>query len=150
MERMKLETIISEWERDSKVDVTEPGQALLKNPNLHSKYASQLVQHSLALKAQKHAYNVARRLRSDYYNGRLSEAQLKEHGLQPFTLRLLREDITKYLEADPALQALEAKMSIHEEAITLLGSIIKAISNRSFDIRGYIDWLKYTHGGGGV
>jgi hypothetical protein len=145
MDRMTLEALNNEWQNDSKIDSTEPGKELLRNPNLHSKYAEQLMRHSLALKGQRLAYNALRRLRSDYYNGRMTQADLEKNGLQQFPL-VLKSDIGLYLDADPALQALEQKIAIHEEAITLCGSILKTINNRSFDLRGYIDWIKYTQG----
>ena len=149
MARLKMEELIAEWNKDSKIDQTEPGKELLRNPNLHAKYNEQLSHHSVALKAQRMAYNSARRFRSDYYQGRLSREQLEQHGLQPFSF-VLAKDVGLYLDADPALQEIEKRIILHEEAVTFTLNVLKAINNRSFDIRGFIDWVKYTQGGGSV
>lgn len=144
---MSLESLMMEWEKDSKIDTTEPGKELLRNPNLHSKYNTQLALHSTSLKAKRMAYNSARRFRSDYYQGRLSKEQLDQHGLQPFSF-VLAKDVSLYLDADPTLQEIEKRIILHEEAVSFLLNVLKAINNRSFDIRGYIEWVKYTQGGG--
>lgn len=146
MDIMKLEAIIQMWNVDSKVDATEPGNELLKNPNLHAKYAEQMSRHALALKGARQSYTSLRRSRSDYYSGRMSREDLEKNGLQPFQF-VLAKDIGLYLDADPALQEIERRIAVHEEAVTYLQSVIKAIGNRSFDLRGYIDWIKYTQGG---
>lgn len=146
MNIMSLTDLIKEWNKDAKVDSTEPGNELLKNPNLHAKYAEQLALHSLALKGARQRQNVVYRIRSDYYNGRMSREELEKNGLPPFQF-VLKGDVKTYLDADPALQESEKKAFVHEEAITFLTSVIKAINNRSYDLRGYIDWVKYIQGG---
>jgi hypothetical protein len=146
MNIMTLEQLIQDWQTDAKIDQTEPGNELLKNPNLHSKYSEQLARHSLALKGAKQRYSSVYRIRSDYYNGRMSREELEKNGLPPFQF-VLKGDVKTYLDADPALHELEKKMFVHEEAITFLTSVIKAINNRSYDLRGYIDWVKYIQGG---
>lgn len=146
MNIMTLNDLMKEWTADAKVDQTEPGNELLKNPNLHAKYAEQLALHSLALKGSRQRYSVVYRLRSDYYNGRMSREDLEKYALPPFQF-VLKGDVKTYLDADPALQELEKRAFVHEESITFLTSVIKAINNRSYDLRGYIDWVKYIQGG---
>ena len=143
---MSLMSLLEEWHKDAKIDSTEPGNELLKNPNLHAKYAEQLSRHSLALKGQRQQYAIQKRFKLDYYNGRLTRDQLEKAGLAPFQF-VLKQDIGTYIEADEDLQKIEKKISTHEEAITFLTSVIKAINNRSYDLRGYIEWVKYIQGG---
>lgn len=145
MQIMSLEALITNWAADSKVDISDPGKELLRNPNLHSKYAEQLSRHSLALKGQRFTYNALRRSRSDYYSGRMPREDLEKNGLQPFPF-VLKGELGAYLDADPALQQIEQKMAIHEEAVTFLGSVLKAINTRSYDLRGFIEWQKFTAG----
>lgn len=142
---MTLEWLITEWQKDANVDITEPGLELLKNPSLHAKYCEQLSRHSLALKHQRYSYAITKRFKSDYYNGRLTREQLEKAGLNQFQF-ILKSDISTYMDADADLQKIDKKIALHEEAVSFLSSVIKAINNRSFDLRGFIDYLKFTGG----
>lgn len=143
---MSLESLIAEWEKDSKVDLTEPGKELVRNPNLHAKYVEQLSRHSLALKAQRQSYATTKRFKTDYFNGRLTQAELAKAGLMPFQF-VLKADIGIYMDADPDLQKIDKKIAVHEESVVFLTNVIKAINNRSWELRGYIDYVKFTAGG---
>ena len=46
----KLDELMVEWEKDSQIDRTEPGKALLDIPKLHSKYLNILSRHKLLSK----------------------------------------------------------------------------------------------------
>ena len=50
MKPMALEDLIEMWEKDSKIDETDPGKELLRTPILHSKYVKQHIANSLAAK----------------------------------------------------------------------------------------------------
>jgi hypothetical protein len=86
------------------------------------------------------------KLKWEYYCGKLSEDQLKELGWEPFDLKILRQDVDIYLDADKDLIELKNKMSIQEEKVDYLSSILKGITNRQFHIRDAISWRKFLNG----
>jgi len=145
---MNLEQLIVEWKADAKMDRSEPGKELLRVPNLHAKYLEQFMAHSRALKEARFAYNVIRRLKSDYYSGRFTAEDYIKHGLPPFQFTL-RNDLGSYLEADEDLYKATLKIAVHEEPIIFLTSVLKEINNRSFELKTYVEWLKFSEGGRG-
>ena len=53
----KLDELLEEWRKDSDIDRTEPGKALLDIPKLHSKYLNILSRHRLLSKEAEFKYN---------------------------------------------------------------------------------------------
>ena len=79
-----LEQVLKHWEKDTVIDQTEPGKELLKIPTLHNKYLSILTKHKIASKKAHFDYLRMRKVRLDYYSGRLSQDELAEYGWEPF------------------------------------------------------------------
>jgi hypothetical protein len=71
---------------------------------------------------------------------------LKELGWEPFDLKILRQDVDIYLEADKDLVELKNKMTMQEEKVEYLNSVLKGIMNRQFHIRDAIAWRKFMNG----
>ena len=87
-----------------------------------------------------------KRLKWEYYTGKLSEDQLKELGWEQFDLKILRQDIDLYLESDPELVALEMKLTVQKEKTDYLQSFLKELANRQYHIRDAILWRKFISG----
>ena len=147
MTPMKLEDIISMWEADAKVDATEPGKEIIKIPNLHAKYARQLTTHSTAMKARWFKYNSLKKVKYEYYSGKMDHVELTKRGWEPFRF-VLKGDINTYIDADPDLLEIKAHIIMHEEAISLCGMVMKELSNRTWQIKEYMGWEKFIAGGG--
>ena len=94
-----IEQIIKLWEKDAEIDQTEPGKELLKIPKLHNKYLSILTKHKIASKKAHFDYLRMRKIKIDYYNGRMDQEELDSHGWTPFQF-VLKSDINAYLEGD--------------------------------------------------
>lgn len=145
MNLLKLEDLMAAWEKDATINETEPAKELLRIPNFHSKYTQQLVLHSLAVKLKANAYFSMRKLKTDYYSGRLDQAELNKLGWEPFRF-VLKNDISLYLDADADLQNLKNKMATHEEAKALCEMIVKELNSRTYQLRSYMDWQKFLAG----
>lgn len=143
---LKLEDLIKEWEKDSPIDDTEPAKELLRIPNLHSKYAQQVALHNFALKAKTSNFYILRKAKTDYYSGRLSREELQKRGWEPFQF-VLKNDMQVYLDADEDLIKIKASMAAHEEASKLAEMIVRELNARTYQLRAYIDWQKFTAGG---
>jgi hypothetical protein len=81
-----------------------------------------------------------------YYTGKLSEEELADFGWEPFQLSILKTDIDRFLNADEELQLISNKLEYQKSVIYYLENIIKVISNRQWNIRSAIDWIKFTNG----
>jgi hypothetical protein len=143
---MKLEELRAMVKKDLTVDPTELDIASLLVPQLHSKYLNLLMDEKLILRKLKLELSALKRDKWEYYSGRMSEERLAELGWEPFDLKILRQDVDIYLDADKDLIELKNKMSIQEEKVDYLNSVIKGITNRQFHIRDAITWRKFLNG----
>ena len=76
----------------------------------------------------------------------MSEEQLTKLGWEAFDLSILRVDLDKFIESDSDVILLCNKVDLQREKINYLESTVKSISNRIWNIRAAIDWVKFTQG----
>jgi hypothetical protein len=111
------------------IDETQLDTESLKTPQLHSKYLK-----------------VLRKKRWLYYTGKISQEELEEEGWEPFELTILKTDLDKFLDSDNDLQSIDIRVKYKQTVVEYLNEIIKVITNRQWNIRSAIDWLKFTNG----
>lgn len=140
-----LEHILKNWETDTDIDQTEPGKELLKIPKLHNKYLAILTKHKIASKKAQFDYLRMRKVKWEYYTGKMSQEELQSYGWEPFQFTL-KSDITTYLEADGDLIKLLEKKVYHEETISVLESILNELKQRTWQLRDFIGWEKFIGG----
>jgi hypothetical protein len=141
----KLEDILKAWESDADIDQTEPGKELLKIPKLHSKYLDNLIKHKMAAKKANFDYLRMRKLRWEYYTGKLSKDELQEYGWEPFQFTL-KSDVSFYLESDTELIKLLEKKIYHEEVVTVIESVMSEVKQRAWELKSFIDWERFIGG----
>ena len=141
----KLDDLLAMWTKDSEIDRTEPGKALLDIPKLHSKYLNILSNHRLLIRDAEFKYNRMKKIKWEYYTGKMDDESLKKHGWEPFPF-VLKSDITTYLEADEDLNRYLAQKMLHEEIVEVCNSILKELNSRTYQLRAWIDWEKFIQG----
>jgi hypothetical protein len=141
----KLEELLEMWRVDSVIDKTEPGQALLNIPKLHSKYLNILSHYRLLAKEAEFKIAKMKRLKWEYYTGKLDQDTLKKYGWEqfPFTLK---SEVSTYLESDEDIFKLVAQKKMCEEVIEVCNSIMKELSARTFQLRDFIQWERFIQG----
>lgn len=140
-----LEQVLKHWEKDVEIDQTEPGKELLRIPVLHNKYLSILTKHKIASKKAHFDYLRMRKVKIEYYSGRMSQEELEEHGWQPFSF-VLKSDISAYLEGDSDLIKMLEKKVYHEECVSVIESIMNELKNRNWELKSFIDWERFIGG----
>jgi hypothetical protein len=141
----KLDELLSMWAKDAEIDRTEPGKALLDIPKLHSKYLNILSSHRLAIRDAEFKYSRMKKIKWEYYTGKMDDEDLKKYGWEPFPFTL-KSDITTYLEADEDLNRYLAQKRMHEEIVDVCQSIMKELGNRTWELKSFIDWEKFIQG----
>ena len=141
----KLDELLNMWAADSVIDRTEPGKALINIPQLHSKYLNILSRHRLLSKESEFKYNKMKKLKWEYYTGKLDKDQLEKHNWQPFPF-VLKSEITTYFESDEDLNRLTAQKMLHEEIVEVCQSILKELNSRTFQLRDFIAWERFIQG----
>jgi hypothetical protein len=142
---MNIDKLLQMWSKDANIDRTEPGRELINIPILHAKYLQILSTHRLAVKNIDYKLATLKRLKWEYYTGKLDKETLEKHGWQPFPYTL-KSEVSTYLESDEDLNKLLAKKHIYEEMIEACTSIMKELNSRTFQLRSFIDYEKFISG----
>lgn len=144
---VSLDDLMSMWAEDSIIDESEPGRSMAQIPKLHAKYLKILSYHNLLVKKQHTEYLKAKKLKFEYYNGQLNNPEdLAEHNLEPFTTKVIRQDVPMWLDADKQLNDILLKKAMHQEISDATTSILREIHSRTFQIRSLIEWERFTGG----
>lgn len=143
---MKLEEIQELWAKDSALDRTELGEESIKISQLHSKYFNIFSTERLTLRKMEKELRELTKLKHEYYNGTISEEDLKVNGWEPFALRILKSDVTIYMQGDADINRAELKLDIQKEKVEFLESIIKSLPARGYQINAAIAWEKFKVG----
>lgn len=143
---MTFEELQAQIEKDLSFDETQLDTESLRIPQLHNKYLKHLYSEKLTIKKLRNDMGELLRLKHEYYTGKMDEAALKERGWEPFQLRVLRNDIDMYLDADKDIIKLRGRIQLQEERVDYIEAIVKGIANRGWVIRNAIDWKKFLGG----
>ena len=114
---MKLSDIQSMWGEDSKIDRNELGEESLRVPQLHSKYFNLFSQERIVLRQLESEYKELYKQKYEYYNGTLSEEELRSNGWEPISLKVLKSDINIYIQADSDINKLNLRVEIQKEKV---------------------------------
>jgi hypothetical protein len=82
----------------------------------------------------------------NYYDGSMAEEDLREKGWKPFRLKVIRNDLDKYIQADKEVIKLSLTIDFHTANANYLEDIIKTIHSRNFIVKNMIDILKFQSG----
>jgi hypothetical protein len=143
---MDIETIKKMVEKDMQIDDVNLDLESLKTPQLHGKYLNILHEESLSLHKSMMEIKELRRLKWEYYLGKLDQETLDEKGWQPFGLKILRNDIDIYLDSDKDLLRMEARIHYQKEKVKYLESVLQGLGRRGWDIKSAIEWKKFMSG----
>ena len=142
---MQLEKIVELWQEDSEIDRTELGDESLKIPKLHHKYFQIYTTEKLLLRKYEAEMKQLRLDKYEFYTMGPNEDTPKTWRLPPRGM-ILKTDLPMYLDADKEIVEQSLKIGYQQEKIELLESIIKSLTNRGFQIKAAIDWVKFTMG----
>jgi hypothetical protein len=143
---MNLNDLYEMVQNDLNIDKTDLDTESLKTPQLHNKYLILHSQEKLKLEQLLSERKIKRKNKWLYYTGKMSEEQLRFHGWEPFDLTILKTDVDRFIDADDDIVRLCAKITLQEEAVNYLENVVKIISNRQWNIRAALDWIKFTQG----
>lgn len=143
---MKIEDIVSEWDKDSKIDETELGTESTKIPAVHNKYLKVFMSENVQLKRMIAQRNKLKIKLMSYYLGEMDSEELEEFNRDQFYKKLLKTEVETYIEADDLFIETNLKVVMQEEKVNYLENVLKSINSRGFQIKNAIDWIKFTHG----
>lgn len=143
---MKIEEIYELWAKDSEIDQTNVSSESANIPKMHNKYFRIYMEEGMKLKSFRAKYKQLKLLKEQYYRGELDITELQQYGWEPQPLKILRQDIPTYIDADQDIIDLSLKIGMQEEKVSYLEAIIKMISNRGFQLKTIVDWERFRTG----
>jgi uncharacterized protein YozE (UPF0346 family) len=134
------------WEKDSKIDIDNLHTESINIPVLHAKYYD--IYNNLMLlrkKAEQQKKNI-RHERYEFYAGKADPDVYIE---TPFPKKIRDKDtMSKYLDADEKLSGVSLKIDYYEVMLKYIEEILKQITNRTYQIKNSIDYMRFTSGAG--
>ena len=143
---MKFEEIQKLWSGDCEIDETELSQESVKIPQLHNKYLILFHDERLRLRTMKFDHSKLLKVKREYFSGRMDETELEAYDWEPFQYKLLKADVQEYIDADDDIIEGKKKLSLQEEKVEYLESVVKSLTNRGYLIKNAIDWKRFTEG----
>ena len=130
-------------EKDLKIDNLALDLESLKTPALHNKYMKFHNQYTQLLKKAEQDLARLTREKWEYYTGKADPMVYQQ---KPFNLKILKQVVDKYIEADEDYQKIKQKVDYLETIVDFLDRTIRQIQNRGFLIKDAIEWRKFTSG----
>lgn len=143
---MTLEELNEMWAVDAKMNEMDLGNEALKIPKLHNKYYTAFVKEMLRVKKFKADLKELEMAKYEYYTGTMAEEDLKARGWRPNPLKIMKTEVSRYIDADKDVINLSLKIDYTMQVASYLEDIVKQINSRNFHIRAAIDWAKFQSG----
>ena len=134
------------WSEDSKIDPDNLHTESLNIPVLHAKYFDLYNNLNLLRKKAEQQRKNIRHERYEYYSGK-SDPQVYIDN--PFPKKIRDKDtMQKYLDADEKLSGLSLKIEYYETMMKYLEEILRQITNRTYQIKNAIEFMRFSSGMG--
>jgi len=141
---INLDKIQSMWQEDCKIDIDNMHEESIKIPQLHSKYHEILNNLILLRTKAKKIQKSVRHERYEYYSGK---ADPEVYEREPFPKKVRDKDaLIRYMDADDRVSEANLKVEYYDVMINYTESILKQISNRTYQIKNSIEWHKFQAG----
>jgi len=141
---MNLEKIQEMWEKDSQIDPDNLHDESLKIPQLHSKYYTLYNTITLLREKAREQFNRVKLERYNFYTGKASAEVYVE---EPFPYKIRdKEALQRHLDADEKLNSIDLKIRYYDVMLKFLEEIIKTISNRTYQIKNAIEFMRFQSG----
>jgi len=143
---MNIDQIKAQADIDTIINPSNLDEESIKIPQVHNKYLCILMDEKIVLEALESKLKLLRRDKWLYYSGKMSEEELKQKGWKPFDLNILKQEVDRFIDSDIDVINLSNKVFVQKEKVNYIESVIKIISNKIWNIRANIDWIKFTQG----
>ncbi len=141
---MTLDEIQEMWQRDAVIDPDNLHDESLKIPQLHAKYYTVYNTITLLREKARDTYNRVKLERYNYYTGKApAEVYIEE----PFPYKVRdKEALQRHMDADEKLNKIDLKIRYYDIMLKFLEEVIKCISNRTFQIKNSIEFMRFQSG----
>ena len=145
-----METILKEWEVDSRINEGDLARTSVDTAKLHSKYLQLLSINKLQLKKAELKQKTLLKDKWLYYNNKMSREEIDEKGWEydPFNgLKVMKGDMNHYYDSDIDIQKSEETVTYYKTLVETLQEIVTNINWRHQTIGNIIKWKQFEQGG---
>jgi len=146
---MQLEQVLEMWSEDSQLPRDNLDEVSRGTPALHAKYLTLLSQAKLRLKKAEMDQKTLLKKKWLYYNGKMSEEELKATGwdFDPLNgLKVMKGEMDYYYDSDKEIQESELKIQYLNTLIDTLKEIVQNLNWRHQTIGNMIKWKQFEAG----
>ena len=140
---MTLDELKLQVKKDLEVDDETLDKESYKNQELYAKYLDHKTNFELLLYKAKGDYKILFKDKWEYYGGK---ADAKIYVTKPFDLKVLKTDLSIYIESDEDIIKVEHKISYLESVVKYIEGVLRSIQSRGWDIKNAISWKQFEAG----
>lgn len=144
---LNIDEVNSLWATECEIDVNNLVAETARIPRLHNTFYRHYVDSNMVGRVLKSDLEILVKDKMSYYSGNMDPLEVKKRGWPVLNLRILKDQVQRHIDTDPEVIALSIKIAARDAATKYLEDIIKQISNRNFQIKNIIDFLKFKNGG---
>lgn len=140
-----LDVIQNMWTKDSAMDMDNlHEESVLKTNALHAKYFE--IYNNIQL-LKKKAEQQKKKIRHEKYEYFTGKADPEVYIENPFPKKIRdKETLQGYLDSDEKISQINLKVEYYQVMSNYLESILKQISDRNWQIRNSIEFMKFSSG----
>lgn len=144
---INLQELQSMWEKDCKIDELNLGSESARTATLHAKYLNHLSTAKLQLRKAEASLLKLRRIKGQYFRGELSRDELNALGWDQYLgNKPIKQDLQEYIDADDDVIQQTDKVEYIRTITDYLDRVLRSLNSRTWDIKGAIEWTKFTNG----
>jgi hypothetical protein len=140
---MKYKEIQELAEQELKIDRFKLGEESTRTPNILMRFLDIYRSEKILLHKMNKKFAELKKDKWEYYSGKAPEEIYNE---KPFDIKVLRQDLDLYLDADPDLSELDYNIQSQKEKIFCLEKILRGIEQREFSIKNAIQMIRFEAG----
>ena len=143
MSNMTLDELKKLVEKDLSINDNHLDTESLRSQELYAKYSDIKTKFEFLVFKAKSEQKILYKNKWEYYSGRSDAKVYRE---KPFDLKILKADLSIYIDADEEMIDATNKILYLETIIKYCDSILKSITSRGWDIKNAIEWRKFEAG----
>ena len=140
---MNIDELKAELEKDLKMDMENLHNEAILVPAQHGKWLGFAMDESGKLAALRSKHKKMKLRKWNYYLGR---GTAEEYKARPFQLKVLKNEVQQYIDADEDIRSIEDRIAAKEALVNFLEGAVRAITNKQWNIKNAIEFLKFKNG----
>lgn len=143
---MLLDKILEEWDIDSIIDRNHLDLESIKIPKLISKYLRYYTHEKLKLEQLEIDFKELKQQKIEFFTQGATRETIEKGWILPAKGVVLNKEAPNYLDADKEIKEAILHIAYQKEKVEAIKTILTSVSNRSFQIKNSIEFIKFMAG----